>query len=88
MGSSYLPAGLSPMYPHNLKDGVSKASMNGGAGMPELFGMYFDKIVTLRRKSGQQQNGGKTGYRPMNLYQSDSNVGDYIVLDGTPFLLC
>ena len=21
----------------------------------------------------------------MNLYQSDSNVGDYIVLDGTPF---
>ena len=82
MGSSYLPAGLSRCTTQ-LKMGI-EASMNGGAGMPELFGMYFDKLLPYAEK-WQQQNGGKTGYRPMNLYQSDSNVGDYIVLDGTPF---
>ena len=79
--ATYLPD--YPDVPTQLKMGI-EASMNGGAGMPELFGMYFDKLLPYAEK-WQQQNGGKTGYRPMNLYQSDSNVGDYIVLDGTPF---
>lgn len=81
--ATYLPD--YPDVPTQLKMGI-EASMNGGAGMPELFGMYFDKLLPYAEK-WQQQNGGKTGYRPMNLYQSDSNVGDYIVLDGTPFIM-
>ena len=59
-----------PDVPTQLKMGI-EASMNGGAGMPELFVMYFDKLLPYAEK-WQQQNGGKTGYRPMNLYQSDS----------------
>ena len=60
-----------------------EASMNGGAGMPELFGMYFDNCYPYA-ESGSNRTAARP-VRPMNLYQSDSNVGDYIVLDGTPF---
>ncbi len=73
-----------PDVPTQLKMGI-EASMNGGAGMPEYVGMYFDKLLPYAEK-WQQQNGGKTGYRAMNLYQNENNVGDYIVLeDGTPY---
>lgn len=78
--ATYLPD--YPDVPTQLKMGI-EASKNGGAGMPELFGMYFDKLLPYAEK-WKQQHHGKAGYREMVPYQSDNNVGDYIVLNGTP----
>ena len=50
----------------------------------ELFGMYFDKLLPLAEK-WQQQNGGKQGYREMRQYVDDNNVGDYTIIDKTPY---
>lgn len=72
-----------PDVPTQLRMGI-EASMNGGAGMPELFGMYFDKLLPYA-EAWKKQNSGKLGYGEMRPYQSESNVGDYLVMDGTPY---
>ena len=72
-----------PDVPTQLRMGI-EASMNGGAGMPELFGMYFDKLLPYA-EAWKKQNSGKLGYGEMRPYQSESNVGDYMVMDGTPY---
>lgn len=47
--------------------------------------MYFDKLLPYAEKWAQQNGGRKLKYGEMRPYQSDSNVGDYNIIDGTPY---
>ena len=47
--------------------------------------MYFDKLLPYAEKWAQQNGGRKLKYGEMRPYQSDSNVGDYTIIDGTPY---
>lgn len=69
--------------PSQLKAAL-EGKANAGQYEVELFGMYFDQLLPYAEK-WKQQNKGKKGYGEMRPYQSDSNVGDYIILGSTPY---
>ena len=62
-----------------------EAKANANQYEVELFGMYFDKLLPYAEKWAQQNGGRKLKYGEMRPYQSDSNVGDYTIIDGTPY---
>ncbi len=71
--STFLPD--FPTVPEQLKAGLlSKA--RAGESVPELFGMYFDKLLPYA-EAWQTQHGGKKGYSVMQPYKDMNNVGDF-----------
>ncbi len=78
--ATYLPD--YPDVPTQLKAAIQGKARESSDAV-ELFGMYFDKMLPYA-EAWQQQNGGKSGYREMRPFQSWDDVGDYVVLDGTP----
>ncbi|MCH3995313.1 MAG: TonB-dependent receptor [Prevotella sp.] len=71
-----------PDVPTQLNAAMS-AKNRAGAASVELFGMYFDKLLPYAEK-WKEQNSGKKGYSVMRPYKSDSDVGDYAIIDGQP----
>lgn len=59
------------------------AKKRAGQTTPELFGMYFDKLLPYAEK-WEKQYGGKKGYSVMQPWQSDEAVGDYDFRSGSP----
>ena len=72
-----------PDVPTQLKMAL-EGKANANQHEVELFGMYFDKLLPYAEK-WKQQNSGKRGYGEVRPYKSDSDVGDYIVLDGSAY---
>lgn len=67
-----------PEYPsvsEQLRAGIAGVKRQSG-GRAEGFGMYYDEILPLAELWEQQHN-GPAGYREMQAWTSDSNVGDY-----------
>ena len=79
--ATYLPN--FPDVPTQLRAAL-EAKANANQYEVELFGMYFDKLLPYAEKWAQQNGGRKLKYGEMRPYQSDSNVGDYNIIDGTP----
>ena len=79
--STYIPD--YPDVPTQLKMAL-EGKANANQYEVELFGMYFDKLLPYAEK-WKQQNSGKLGYGEARPYKSDSDVGDYIVLDGQAY---
>ena len=79
--STYIPD--YPDVPTQLKMAL-EGKANANQYEVELFGMYFDKLLPYAEK-WKQQNGGKIGYGEARPYKSDSDVGDYAVIDGTAY---
>lgn len=78
--ATYLPN--YPDVPTQLKAAIQgKARQSNDA--VELFGMYFDVMLPYA-EAWKEQNNGKAGYRELREFQSWDNVGDYVVIDGTP----
>ena len=71
--STYLPD--FPSVPEQLEAGI-RAKARAGESTPELFGMYFDKLLPYA-KAWQEQHSTKKGYSVMTPYTDMSNVGDY-----------
>lgn len=71
--STYLPD--FPTVPEQLQAGL-RAKARAGESVPELFGMYFDKLLPYA-EAWQQQHSGKKGYSVMQPYQDMNQVGDY-----------
>ena len=80
-GATFLPK--FPDVPSQLRAAL-EGKANANNYEVELFGMYFDKLLPLAEK-WQQQNGGKQGYREMRQYVDDNNIGDYTIIDKTPY---
>ena len=80
--ATYLPN--FPDVPTQLRAAL-EAKANANQYEVELFGMYFDKLLPYAEKWAQQNGGRKLKYGEMRPYQSDSNVGDYNIIDGTPY---
>lgn len=66
-----------PDVPTQLIAAMDAKTRQGG-GSVELFGMYFDQLLPYA-KAWKEQHNGKADYRPMQLYQSMDNVGDYFI---------
>ena len=79
--STYIPD--YPDVPTQLKMAL-EGKANANQYEVEVFGMYFDKLLPYAEK-WKQQNSGKLGYGEARPYKSDSDVGDYIVLDGQAY---
>lgn len=79
--STYIPD--YPDVPTQLKMAL-EGKANANQYEVELFGMYFDKLLPYAEK-WKQQNSGKLGYGEARPYKSDSDLGDYIVLDGQAY---
>lgn len=71
--STYLPD--FPSVPDQLRARLIAAD-RAGESTPELFGMYFDKLLPYA-EAWEKQHKGKKGYTVMEPYQSMDNVGDY-----------
>ena len=71
-----------PSVPEQLRAGLI-GKKRAGETTPELFGMYFDKLLPYA-EAWERQHGGKKGYSLMQPYQSMDNVGDYYFDHGTP----
>ena len=71
--STYLPDFAS--VPDQLRARLIAAD-RAGESTPELFGMYFDKLLPYA-EAWEKQHKGKKGYTVMEPYQSMDNVGDY-----------
>ena len=71
-----------PSVPEQLRAGLI-GKKRAGETTPELFGMYFDKLLPYG-EAWERQHGGKKGYSLMQPYQSMDNVGDYYFDHGTP----
>lgn len=80
--STYLPDFSD--VPTQLRSAL-EAKANANQYEVELFGMYFDKLLPYAEKWAQQNGRRKLKYGEMRPYQNDSNVGDYCVIDGTPY---
>lgn len=64
-----------PTVPEQLEAGLI-GKKRAGESTPELFGMYFDKLLPLAQ-DWEKQYGGKKGYSLMRPWKSDQEVGDY-----------
>lgn len=71
--ATYLPD--FPTVPEQLKAGL-RSKARAGESVPELFGMYFDKLLPYA-EAWQQQHSGKKGYSLMEPYTDMNQVGDY-----------
>ncbi len=80
--ATYLPN--YPNVPTQLLSAL-EAKANANQYEVELFGMYFDKMLPYAQKWAQQNGNRKLKYGEMRPYQNDSDVGDYCVIDGTPY---
>ena len=80
-GATFLPK--FPDVPSQLRAAL-EGKANANNYEVELFGMYFDKLLPLAEK-WKQQNGGKQDYREMRQYVDDNNIGDYTIIDKTPY---
>lgn len=79
--STYLPD--FPSVPEQIQARLT-ATKRAGQSTPELFGMYFDQLLTYA-EAWQKQHSGKKGYSKMEPYQSMDNVGDYYFKGNQPF---
>ena len=79
--STFLPD--YPSVPAQLEAGL-RAKARAGETTPELFGMYFDKLLPYAQ-AWEAQHGGKKGYSVMQPYESMDNVGDYYFNGNQPF---
>ncbi|WP_314826932.1 TonB-dependent receptor [Segatella baroniae] len=70
-----------PSVPEQLEAGLI-GKKRAGESTPELFGMYFDKLLPLAQ-DWEKQYGGKKGYSLMRPWKSDQEVGDYS-FEGSP----
>ena len=70
-----------PTVPEQLEAGLI-GKKRAGESTPELFGMYFDKLLPLAQ-DWEKQYGGKKGYSLMRPWKSDQEVGDYS-FEGSP----
>ena len=80
-GATYLPE--FPSVPEQLRAGIAGIHRQSG-GRAEGFGMYYDELLPLAEK-WQEQHGGPSGYREMQEYVDENNVGDYRVVNGQAF---
>lgn len=71
-----------PSVPEQLKAGLI-AKQRAGEATPELFGMYFDKLLPYA-EAWQKQHHGKKGYSLMEPFVDMNNVGDYAFINGSP----
>jgi len=71
-----------PSVPEQLKAGLI-AKQRAGEATPELFGMYFDKLLPYA-EAWQKQHHGKKGYSLMEPFVDMNNVGDYAFINGAP----
>ncbi len=80
-GATYLPK--FPDVPSQLWAAL-EGKANANNYEVELFSMYFDKLLPLAEK-WKQQNSGKLNYGELRPYVDENNVGDYTVIDDTPY---
>ena len=71
-----------PSVPEQLRAGLI-AKQRAGEATPELFGMYFDRLLPYA-EAWQQQHHGKKGYTVMEPFVDMNNVGDYAFINGAP----
>lgn len=71
-----------PTVPEQLKAGLI-SKKRAGESTPELFGMYFDKLLPYA-EAWEKQYGGRKGYTVMQPYKSMDDVGDYYFKGGQP----
>ena len=71
-----------PTVPEQLKAGLI-SKKRAGESTPELFGMYFDKLLPYA-EAWEKQHGGRKGYTVMQPYKSMDDVGDYYFKNGLP----
>lgn len=72
-----------PDVPSQLEAAMIGAKRTDGSD-PELFGMYFSKMLPYA-KAWKEQHSGKKGYSEMQPFQSMDNVGDYYFNGSQPF---
>lgn len=72
-----------PDVPSQLEAAMIGAKRTDGSD-PELFGMYFSKMLPYA-KAWKEQHSGKKGYSEMQPFQSMDNVGDYYFNGNQPF---
>ena len=72
-----------PDVPSQLEAAMIGAKRTDGSD-PELFGMYFSKLLPYA-KAWKEQHSGKKGYSEMQPFQSMDNVGDYYFNGKQPF---
>ena len=72
-----------PDVPSQLEAAMIGAKRTDGSD-PELFGMYFSKLLPYA-KAWKEQHSGKKGYSEMQPFQSMDNVGDYYFDGKQPF---
>ena len=72
-----------PTVPEQLKAGLL-SKKRAGESTPELFGMYFDKLLPYA-EAWEKQHGGRKGYTVMQPYKSMDDVGDYYFKGNLPF---
>lgn len=72
-----------PDVPSQLEAAMIGAKRTDGSD-PELFGMYFSKMLPYA-KAWKEQHSGKKGYSEMKPFQSMDNVGDYYFNGNQPF---
>lgn len=72
-----------PDVPSQLEAAMIGAKRTDGSD-PELFGMYFSKLLPYA-KAWKEQHSGKKGYSEMKPFQSMDNVGDYYFNGNQPF---
>ena len=72
-----------PTVPEQLKAGLI-SKKRAGESTPELFGMYFDKLLPYA-EAWEKQHGGRKGYTVMQPYKSMDDVGDYYFKGNLPF---
>lgn len=72
-----------PDVPSQLEAAMIGAKRTDGSD-PELFGMYFSKMLPYA-KAWKEQHSGKKGYSEMHPFQSMDNVGDYYFNGNQPF---
>lgn len=72
-----------PDVPSQLEAAMIGAKRTDGSD-PELFGMYFSKLLPYA-KAWKEQHSGRKGYSEMQPFQSMDNVGDYYFDGKQPF---
>lgn len=72
-----------PDVPSQLEAAMIGAKRTDGSD-PELFSMYFSKMLPYA-KAWKEQHSGKKGYSEMKPFQSMDNVGDYYFNGNQPF---
>lgn len=74
--ATYMPS--YPSVPEQLRAGIAGVKRASG-DRAEGFGLYYDELLPLA-ELWEQQHGGASGYREMQPWTSDANVGDYKVV--------